>query len=231
MYCINTENFQSFALVKQLIKIKSPIPKIDTHELYKAINLKSLNKRRNYSKSQLEKLINFFDLFNQKDKKLIKEIIEIRLNNEFDSDIYYSSVFANIIHYKKHLKEYISEIPKRKGEISFKEMFGGQKDDKNHRLNNFVNLAYFVNLDLNVPEIQSLSNGVDYYEWLLNLKSFDYSKFKPYWVLEYLTQNYIKKFREIKEVKMSLEKYLIKKKSKGVTDAYLQIYGETIDLK
>lgn len=216
------EKFHDDRLVRALVKY------IDDDASFKnlknqvlEIYISNLN-----SVSEIIDAIHSSRYFENRNRNLLKKTIIKRLNSSFNERLYYNSVIFDLIDYKEFLDNYIQAIPKHKNESSFREVFGGKKDNKNIRLNEFINLAYYVGLDLKKEKYQNLSNSTPYYEWLLNIDTFDYSKFNPYWILEYQTSIYFKKFKEIHELKEKIEESLNEKFMKGIAKVYIEIYGK-----
>ena len=60
-------------------------------------------------------------------------------------------------------------------------------------LSKFINLCFKENIDLSNKKFDKLRGLSPYYDWLLNMRAFDYSIFKTDWILEYQTSYYLKK--------------------------------------
>ena len=174
--------------------------------------------------NSLDDFIDLYALLGKQHQKIVKAKIENSLEERFTSKLYYSAVMKEIIPYESFFDSYLKTIPKNEFETSFREMFSGNEDKRNSRLNDLINLAYANEINLNNPAIQCLSDGYPYYEWLLNLEEFDYERFNPYWLLEYKTSVYFKKFRAIPQIKKKLLEAILDSKAKGLVEVYFQIF-------
>ncbi len=53
-----------------------------------------------------------------------------------------------------------------------------------------------------------------YYNWLLDINGFDYSKFNANWLSVFFSENYNKHFRESKVLKVEIEKIMKSEKAR-----------------
>ena len=168
--------------------------------------------------------IDIWDVCSSEIKKCIKNEICSRLVGSFDFDLCYDAAMAGIINYQPYLDKLIASTPKNSNASSLKELFGGKKDVKNFKLNYLINLTYKYEIDLSKKEFQKLHNNSDYYKWLLNLKSFDYTKFNPYWILEFRSIHYYERFKEIPAIHTEIKSYLKENKLDKLSEIYLKYF-------
>ena len=180
----------------------------------------------NLSVGEIEEILTVSDLLSRNQLAKLKFRIEKGLKKKFNSRLFYSAVINDLVEINEYMNEYIKTIPKTKHEVSFGEVFSGKKDKKNYKLDQFVNLAFYKNIDLKAKVIQSLSNGEQYYNWILNLDSFDYDYFDPYWLLHYRTSIYKREFRKHEIIKDRVEMYLKNKSNKSILKLYLELWGK-----
>lgn len=89
-----------------------------------------------------------------------------------------------------------------------------------------INLAFKYNLEFS-DELKKLiykshPKYSDYYSWLMNIDIFDYSKFDPYWILEYRTIYYFERFKKSDILKKELAKCLKENYIEGVAKIYFK---------
>ena len=94
------------------------------------------------------------------------------------------------------------------------------------RLGQVINLVYKYNLEF-TEELKSLTkkshpNYLDYYCWLMDIDNFDYSKFNPYWILEFKTIHYLNRFKKSQRLKEELCKALNNNYIEGVAKIYFK---------
>lgn len=155
----------------------------------------------------------------------IKNIITHKLKNNFEPGFFHLSAIYDLIDYDKDLlNEFIKCIPDQtKKDPAIRRFFN---QNENYRLGQLINLIYKYDLPFS-DEMKSLSNFTfqkDYYDWLMDLDGFDYSKLNHYWILEYETKYYYKAFRNSKKLKSEIGKALKKEYIEGVAIAYFKIY-------
>jgi len=163
-----------------------------------------------------------------------KEIISLiqkpalkRLKDNFDPKYFYSLLLYDIIPYKKGMYDkYVMSIKDMTKIKTGSEYLIGIKPRKNHNLNNLINLSYKHNLPF-TKKIKNLSNYAhesEYYEWLMDLEGFDYTKFNHYWILEYKTSIYFDEFKKHKKLKTEIKKALKIDYIEGVAKIYISYF-------
>jgi len=94
------------------------------------------------------------------------------------------------------------------------------------KLGQVINLAFKYNLQFS-DELKKLIKKshpkyFDYYSWFMNIDGFDYSKFDPYWILEYRTIYYFERFKKSDILKKELAKCLKENYIEGVAKIYFK---------
>lgn len=147
-----------------------------------------------------------------------------RLKNEFDSNYYYILTIYEIIPYHKELfNMYVASIVDMTKKPSGREVMFGRKQLKNFDLNGLINLIYKFDIPIGkkLTKLSSYAHDKDYYDWLLNLETFDYSKFQAYWILEYQTSIYFKEFKKHNKLKLAIKKSLNENYVEGIAKIYI----------
>lgn len=159
-----------------------------------------------------------FTLLNDDIKKQFKEIIINKLNKEFDSDLFNLACIYGLIDCEKDLFEkFIFAVP---------DMSKSDRSECNMELGQVINLAFKYNIEFN-DELKNLTKKshkdyFDYYCWLMDIDNFDYSKFDPYWILEYPTVYYFERFKKSKKLIAELSKSLKENYIEGVAKMYFE---------
>lgn len=122
-------------------------------------------------------------------------------------------------------KQYVSSVPNYSNidENDLKYQFHIYQ---NTELSSVINLIYKYDIEI-TEELKKLSNKshkkyYDYYCWLLDIDNFDYSRFNPYWILEYRTTHYFNRFKKSKKLKEELAKSLKNNYIESVAKIYFE---------
>lgn len=174
----------------------------------------------------LSDLVIFWKIASKDFKKRIKETVLTKLKETFNYRLYYNAVMEKIIDYQPFWDDFIKSVPKRPNETSFIEAFGGKDDGKIYRLNLLLDIAYKFDINLQDQKYQKLHGNNPYYKWLLNLNSFDYSEFNPYWVLKHQSYHYFKTFSKIPQIVKATKKYINENYNEGLAKIYLYHFAK-----
>lgn len=158
-----------------------------------------------------------------KTKTIIEKIIINSLKENFEPKLYELATIFNIIDFDKQLfDKFISTIPNQNKDKQRNSLF---QINENFRLSQAINIAFKNNLtfndDLKKLVERCLEEHRDYYEWLMDLEGFDYTKFNSLWVLEHRTIFYINAFKKSKTLKKELKKSLREEFIEGVAKFYI----------
>ncbi|WP_430405289.1 hypothetical protein [Fluviicola sp.] len=101
-----------------------------------------------------------------------------------------------------------------------------QREAYNYNLNELIDVFY--QYDISVLNYPGLLNHSDYYQWLLQLDDFNYSKFKPEWILLHNNRfNYDSRFKKCEPLKNYLAEYIkpiMSISDSKVKERYYEIY-------
>lgn len=182
---------------------------------------KDLVKTENHRENYFRDLWYAYTFLNDKLKAELKEIITEYLNENFDAQLFDSACLFEIIDFDENLFDNLLEtIPNQSEESNFHFMY----PETNLRLDQAINLAFKLNIPfdgkLRKYASYSIENYRDYYNWIMDLEGFDYSKFDPYWLTGYHTKYYIDAFKKSKKLVSEIERSLKKDYIEGVAKAY-----------
>jgi hypothetical protein len=162
-------------------------------------------------------------------RETIKADIKSRLNENFDDNVFYIFCIYNVIDYNKELfDKYLDLTPDYTIKQTGHEFLSGKKEQKNYHLDKTINLMFKFDLEF-TPEIRALSSrAIDkvYYDWLMDIDGFDYSKFNLYWILYYKTEAYFKAFRKSGKLKSKIASGLKEQYIEGVAKVLINKLGD-----
>ena len=157
-------------------------------------------------------------------KNRIKERIIECLENNFDFDLYYQAQIYSLMGDKKSWFELAVEkcIPVKLKKRPLVFIFD---ETPIHRpLNDLLNLCFKNNVDLDRKPFKRARFLSPYYDWLLDMENFDYTKFQVEWITEYSTKFYYKRMGECKNLRNALERYLKDNVDSLIETYYLDIF-------
>ncbi|MBC8319887.1 MAG: hypothetical protein H8E34_04115 [Bacteroidetes bacterium] len=171
-------------------------------------------------------MIYLFEIIdNIKIRSRIKQGITKSLIESFDSNLYYlSALYGIIISDGDLFKKFVEAAKPSLTRTSFKSVFSGIPDRLNYNLNMLLNLCYKYNIDLNEKLFEDFRGISHYYDWLLNMKEFDYKLFNPKWANEYLTIYYAQEIKKYPIIKMKICEYLKTNKDPQLERDYIELY-------
>lgn len=189
--------------------------------VFKILEVKNINEDNIFKNKNFTKIGEAISKLNTDLKKELKSIIFSTLKKDFNHSLFYISAIYDLIEFDEILfDKYLNTIPDKS---KVKHSLFGISD--NHRLAEAVNLMF----KLQLPFTDKIKKYIEfcskeescYFEWLMDIDNFDYSKFDIYWVLRNRTKFYIREFKKseklIKVVKTSLkENYIL-----GVAQLYI----------
>ncbi|MBL7732299.1 MAG: DUF4935 domain-containing protein [Chitinophagaceae bacterium] len=137
----------------------------------------------------------------------LKARIEKQLDLELNFDLYYKASIFEIIDYNRYFEKLLGMLEKPTS-ISSGWWADLDKEIKFRRLNELLNLVYKNSIHLPPNFINKMKGLSHYYDWLLDMKNFDYKKFNPLWVAEYTTEYYLRVIFKNRTVCRLVQKYL-----------------------
>jgi len=172
----------------------------------------------------LRSLFYSFTLLDDDFKIKIKNTIINNLNENFDDRLYDLAVIYDIIDFNNDLFEkFILTIPDMSNVENHRNSF---RSEENFRLTQTINLIFKYNIEID-NKLKSLVNKshpnyFEYYNWLMDIDNYDYSKFNPYWILENQTVYYFNRFKKSQKLKEELSKCLKENYIEGVAKIYIE---------
>lgn len=171
------------------------------------LNLLAISRNKKAVIKDMENTLSLYDRFNQESKLIIKNSTIMLLSEKFHPEIYFLAVINNVLDFRTYFDDFLKTVPIW-NENNAPRFFGLHADQKVDRINQLVDIAYLHNLDLGEDKFSKIPNGNLYYEWLFNLRAFDYAKFNPYWLFDYNSDIYYGEFKKIPQIKTILNKLI-----------------------
>jgi hypothetical protein len=173
----------------------------------------------NNTKSYLFDLLTGLYFNYKKGKLAIKKALEQSLKQKFDFDIFYFGSVNGIIKLEKpKLMRLINEF-----NIDSKKVFPFGRAYENHYLDKILMLCFRFNIDTAQQEFQKFKLLHPYYEWVIDMEGFDYTKFEPEWVLSHRIMPYYKKMAKSKKLRSALLSYIRNNYHAGIEQVLIKI--------
>lgn len=179
----------------------------------------------------------FYRVLSQAEQKSqIQAIVQERLKEKFDFDVFSLASIFNVIQINDKLLKFAiddvkSKVPKKttkKNKLSRAHIF--QSEDEvalYYELNTLINVCFKEEIDLSDRKFKLFRGINDYYDWLLDMNNFDYTKFDESWLGESATKYYFKRMYHSKSLKSELDRRFSDKSKvigQDATENYLNIY-------
>jgi len=173
----------------------------------------------------------FHPVTNTSLKNEIQKQIVAQLRADFDAYHYYYAVITDTLPFvgSEFLEEFIDAIYPNPNKYSFRNSFYGPQDNEYPLFDMFFNLIFKAGLQPKEITNKKLEGFGDYYDWLLNLNGFDYSKFKISWIGLYPTKFYFQEFAKHVLLRSTIEKYLQNNRDLQIERLYFDIYNPQSD--
>jgi len=172
--------------------------------LIKHAILNTKKRRGNY-----EYLVPFWLISNEANKAILEKEFFEKLDAQFSPYFYRELLFHEVvsIDFRGFFNKYMEWVNKSKGNGAYK-LWNGKPELESFHFINFALVFYNLNIDPNDDRIKQLSNLCDWHEWLINLDSFDYSKFKPEWILIFYHEIFLKRFGRVPQIREKIKEAL-----------------------
>ncbi|CDT07367.1 hypothetical protein BN1088_1433378 [Sphingobacterium sp. PM2-P1-29] len=164
-------------------------------------------------------------LTNNSFKKEIKQFVLITLNEKFDSEIYYNSVLNNLISEnanfsEKYDQELLEYVLKGKRPKIFPVNY--YTDDK---IDEYLNFCFALNKAIPNDIRESLKLLSSYYDWLLNMETYNYEVFNSEWLFVHQTKFYYTKFKKSNKLKKWMRQEAIASDNNSISKLFIQLYS------
>lgn len=148
-------------------------------------------------------LISLYIISNEEYRKLIKNESVKYLNSNFNANYYQLACFYNIFNkdeYPDFLNSYLDYAEKQCTPFDYKQE-GDKWIAQSFTGINCIICFKHLDIDFSHLRIQALSKKSDYYNWLINPKTFDYTKFNKSWLSSFMPVYIRKEIKAIEPLK------------------------------
>lgn len=192
--------------------------------------IKQMNGISNITNIDLSKKDNYFkywyglSFLDDELQSMIKQKVIRELEENFNPELFNTAVILDTLKPQLNdnlLEKFIEGIPnisRNKDRDPF-----GSPD--NFLLDQVINIFYKLELPFEKLEKYidyNISSKQEYYNWLMHLDTFDYSKFNPYWLIGNNLKYYVKAFKKSKPLLSHLKKYLRKNYDSEIAKFYFE---------
>ena len=158
-------------------------------------------------------------------KEQIKQGIKNSLMSKYNTELYYTAAIYGILEPEGNLfEQFIKSAKPVPNRVSFKKIFTGKDDTRYPNLNMLINLCYKYGIVFSKKRFNDFWGIDNYYDWLLDMKGFDYCLFNPKWVSEYATQYYFKEIRKHEIIKKRICEYLIDNRDPQLERDFIELF-------
>lgn len=162
-------------------------------------------------------------------KKFLSELLEEKLNKEYDSDLCHMMLIYELFdcRFKEYFDMYAAaiSIPHNNKDARAADSPNDPDFNRNDILDGFFNIAFKYELSFPDDCLTRLAGISNYYDWLLDIDSFDYSKFNPYWIDGYGSMYY---YRHMKKhdvlLKREVQKHIVKNQDERLKRIFYNIF-------
>ncbi|MBT1705551.1 DUF4365 domain-containing protein [Chryseosolibacter indicus] len=149
----------------------------------------------------------------------IKDIISTQLKQKFNGELYYLATILEIVPFdEEQFTIFLTTSKLKENQFSWNSLMGN-KNKRFPQIGALINLSFKFGRDTSSSEFQDFKGIDPYYDWLLDMENFDYSKFDAKWITEYDTTHYIAQIKKYPIIRNKVLSYL-----KANSDKHLQDY-------
>lgn len=184
-----------------------------------------------FEKSEFKyiKGIDLYGVVKEDYKLLIRNKILDVLDQNFNFDIYYYCTTFDLIsyNYKNYFNEYLRTFDLNNHRPVNNKLFNTHKSITKRYLiiDEILNICFKFNIDITDSKFDIFKGISDYYDWILNIPDFNYSKFDPYWINIYHTDFYDSHFRKFDNLKKEIINAININDDNRLRKIYYRIYA------
>lgn len=168
-------------------------------------------------------LLSCWNIADEGGKQVIKQKAVEHLQDKFDPDFYEHAVFKNIFNkdeYPELLQSFIECVAKRCSPFDIKKEKGRWKV-QSYVGYNYINCLAYMQVDFKRESVQAISKKSDYYNWLINPETYDYSNFDVKWLTQLCPYCIRKKLYNIDLLKEKVKAELKKNYDSKLADFFV----------
>lgn len=172
---------------------------------------------------ELGTLISLYKKVDLGRKDIISQKIAQKLEEKFDFNLFYHSAIYSLIEIEKDIlfrmvDEFIVNPERKVNRSLFR-----NNEFINYRLDQLINLCFMQEIDTTDKRFKKFKVIHPYYDWLLNIDTFNYDDFKAEWVLINKIKYYYRRMSKSPNLKNALAKHLESQSHSGIERFLLRI--------
>jgi hypothetical protein len=155
-------------------------------------------------------LLAAWNIADDEGKQMIKLKVIEYLQNKYNPDLYMHAVFKNILTKEEHpelLHKFIECTVSRCSPFDIKQEKGRWRV-QSYVGHNYINCLAYMNVDFKLSSVQEISKKSDYYNWLINPETIDYSHFDLRWLTHHCPYFIRKKLYNLDSLKLKVKESL-----------------------
>jgi len=168
-------------------------------------------------------------IYDDRKKDLIKHGIENSLKDNFNPELYFIAAMYGILEAKGDF--FIKLIKSAKplpNQGLGRGLFQGKDDNRDPALDRLLTLCYKYSIELKREEFNYFKGLDDYYDWLLDMKNFDYNFFNTKWIRDFVTIHMYKEIRKHSLIKNKIREHLKVNYDPQLEHVYIEIFCDII---
>lgn len=174
---------------------------------------------KQYTPDKFKDLIALWHVTEPKIKIKISKFLGNDIQNNFDATVYCKLAMNGIIEYDLCLDKFLTQVTGYKNAWNY-ERVGDNFMPYFPIVNFLISFVFQFNISSDHQQLKELAAANEYFNWLLNLETFDYSKFKLEWIGVYDHWTYFKRFRMVNILKENIELKLKEENDEYLTNLY-----------
>lgn len=174
-------------------------------------------------------IITFYALLAPEHKQYLKDILLDKLDKKFDSELCSMMLVYELIDcdYKGYFDSLVASVDINKEMVNPEGLEADEDSDSKRYsvLDGIFNVIFKYDLTLSDQRFVKFAGISNYYDWLLDINSFDYKKFNPYWIDGYGSMYYYKHMKKHKQVlKREVQKHIVKDHDERLKKIFYTIF-------
>jgi hypothetical protein len=171
-------------------------------------------------------LIPLYQLANSNEARdHIKNMIKESLDENYNWRLYYMASIYDILNTSNEYFDKLISVNKPSiDKLPFMSDYSRDELNRNIRLGAIINLCFKYHIDLKGERFCHLKGFDLYYDWLMDMDNFDYSKFNPRWINEYPTIHYFDQIKKHEVVRQKVFEYLKNNNDPLLKNNYLKCF-------
>lgn len=195
---------------------------LTNEELDRIIELIESTSKENWDTKIYVSLVYLFGVSDQLSQSRIAELISSRLRQKFNGELYYLATILEIVPFSEEpFKKFLNDSKLKENQFSWNALMGN-KNKRFPHIGALLNLSFKLGKNTASGEFQDFKGIDPYYDWLMDMANFDYSKFDPKWITEYDTTHYVAEMKKHPIIRDKVLSFLKENSDKQLQDYFIK---------